>query len=63
LIHPSYEDAEMRIMTSARKDYNSSWRQADFDFFTSDECKQIILENDIKLITWREIYKNFKKTT
>ena len=55
LIHPAYDDEEMKILTAGHSYCNSVWRQADYDFFTSDECRRIIRENNIQLITWREI--------
>jgi hypothetical protein len=36
------------------------WRQADFDFFTSDECLKVVQENNIQLITWKEIKKRLQ---
>jgi len=45
----------IKLITHRNSDYNSFWRQADYDFFTSDECRRIIKENNIRLITWREI--------
>jgi hypothetical protein len=36
-------------------DYGSAWRQEDFDFFTSDACRDLLKKNNIVLITWREI--------
>jgi len=61
LVHPSFDDHEMKSMTEGRTDYNSRWRQTDFDFFTSEECNKIIRENNINLISWREINQKFKK--
>jgi predicted glycoside hydrolase/deacetylase ChbG (UPF0249 family) len=55
LVHPAFNDDEMKKLTAGYSAYNSDWRQDDIDFFTSDECRQIIHENNIRLITWREI--------
>ena len=55
IIHAAHDDAEMRAVTKDHPDYGSAWRQADFDFFTSEECKQILREEKIQLITWKEI--------
>ena len=41
-------------------DYNSAWRQADYDFFTSDECRKIIAENNIQLVTWKDIKERIR---
>jgi hypothetical protein len=45
----------MKEITRNQVNDGAAWRQADFDFFTSDACRQLIIDNNIKLITWREI--------
>ena len=42
-------------MTVDHPEYGSLWRQLDFDVFNSDEFKKVLKDNDIKLVTWREI--------
>ena len=60
VIHLAYDDAEMRAATSNHPDWGAAWRQRDFEFFTSDAFRKILQENQIKLITWREIGKLIK---
>ena len=55
ILHTAYDDAEMRAVTIDHPDWGSAWRQADFDYFTSEECKKVLKENNIYVITWREI--------
>ena len=55
LIHLAYDDAEMKAVTVDHPDWGAAWRQADFDFFTSDECRQILKEQKIQLVTWKEV--------
>jgi len=55
LAHLAFDDAEMKEITRGQPNYGSAMRQTDFDFFTGYECRQLIEENNIKLITWREI--------
>jgi chitin disaccharide deacetylase len=55
LLHAAFDDSEMQAVTVDHPDYGAAWRQADYDFFTSEECKKAIKEQNIKLITWREI--------
>ena len=55
LIHLAFNDSEMQGMTVDHPDWGAKWRQDDFDFFASDECKRVLKENGVKLITWREI--------
>lgn len=55
ILHTAYDDAEMRAVTIDHPDWGAAWRQADFDYFTSDECKKVLKENNIYVVTWREI--------
>jgi chitin disaccharide deacetylase len=60
VIHLAYDDAEMRGATVNHPDWGAAWRQRDFDFFTSQEFRKLLQENNIKLITWRELGKLIK---
>jgi predicted glycoside hydrolase/deacetylase ChbG (UPF0249 family) len=60
VIHPGYDDDELRAATRERSTWGSSWRQRDFDFFTSDQFREILVQQNIKLITWRELSRAVK---
>ncbi len=55
LIHLAFDDAEMQAVTVDHPEWGAAWRQADFDFFTSTESETLIKQNNIVLVTWREI--------
>jgi chitin disaccharide deacetylase len=55
ILHAAYDDSEMQAVTINHPDYGAAWRQADFNFFSSETCKKLLKENGIQLITWREI--------
>lgn len=55
IIHLAYDDEEMRAVTREHPDWGSAWRQRDFDFVTGEEFRRLLKENNIKLITWREV--------
>ena len=55
IIHTAYDDEEMRAVTIDHPDWGAAWRQEDFDFFSSPECKKVLEENNIYVITWKEI--------
>ena len=57
IIHLAYDDEEMRAVTFNHPDWGAAWRQRDFNFFTSEQCRKLLEENHVKLITWREIGK------
>lgn len=61
LIHAAYDNEEMQAITVDHPSYGAAWRQADFDFFTSDKCKKLIEEENIVMVTWREITQVLKK--
>ena len=61
IIHLAYDDEEMRAITVNHPDWGAAWRQRDYDFFTSDQCRKLLEENHVKLITWREIGKLLQK--
>ena len=61
LIHPAFDDNEMKGVTIDHPNFGAAWRQIDFDFFTSEENTWILKENDIELITWNDI-KSRKKS-
>ena len=55
ILHAAYDDSEMKAVTIDHPDYDAKWRQADFNFFTGEKCKQLLKQNGIQVITWREI--------
>lgn len=55
LIHPAFDDNEMKGITVNHPNFGSAWRQIDFDSFNSNEMKQRLSESDVKLVTWYDI--------
>jgi len=55
VIHPGFDDQELRAFSSDRPTWGAAWRQRDFDFFTSAETRALLETHGINLITWREI--------
>ncbi len=55
VIHPGYDDEELRAATRERSTWGSAWRQRDYDFFTSDQFREVLAQQKVKLITWREL--------
>lgn len=60
IIHLAHDDAEMQGVTVNHPDWGAAWRQRDFEYFTSDAFRKVLQENQIKLITWRELGKLIK---
>jgi predicted glycoside hydrolase/deacetylase ChbG (UPF0249 family) len=61
VIHLAFADDEMKAATRERDTWGAAWRQRDFDFFTSQEFRQLLAEQNIKLTTWRELARAAKQ--
>ena len=57
VIHPGFDDEELRAATRERSTWGAAWRQRDFDFFSSHQFRQILVQENIRLITWRDLAK------
>lgn len=55
LIHTAYDDPEMKEVTRDHPNFGSAWRQVDTDFFSSEECRGLLEEKKVRLVTWTEI--------
>ena len=55
LLHLGYDNEELRAVTVDHPEYGSLWRQLDYDVFNSNEMKQLLKDEDIKLVNWGEI--------
>jgi chitin disaccharide deacetylase len=55
VIHPGFDDEELRAATRERSSWGAAWRQRDYDFFTGDQFRAILAEQHIQLISWREL--------
>jgi hypothetical protein len=45
----------MKAATRERDTWGAAWRQRDFDFFTSAEFRQLLTQQKIQLVNWREL--------
>ena len=55
VIHVGFADDELKAATRERDTWGAGWRQRDFDFFTSQEFRAMLQEQNIKLVTWRQL--------
>ena len=55
LIHPAFDNMEMKQVCVDHPNFGSQWRQMDFDFFTDPKTAALLKEWNIKPITWREL--------
>jgi chitin disaccharide deacetylase len=61
VIHPGFDDEELRAATRERPTWGAAWRQRDYDFFTSEEFRHALQREKIQLITWRELARRWEK--
>jgi chitin disaccharide deacetylase len=61
VIHLAFANDEMKAATRERETWGAAWRQRDFDFFTGQEFRNLLLEQNIKLVTWRELARAAQK--
>ena len=57
IVHLAYDDAEMRAVTVNHDAYGAAWRQRDYDVLNSAEFKKALKDNNVVLVTWRELGK------
>jgi predicted glycoside hydrolase/deacetylase ChbG (UPF0249 family) len=55
ILHTAYDDDEMKAVTIEHEGWGATWRQQDYDFFTSALCAKLLKDNNIYVVTWREI--------
>ncbi|MBC6994830.1 polysaccharide deacetylase family protein [Neolewinella lacunae] len=55
LIHTALDGAESAGMAGGVEGWGNRWRQQDFNFFTSEDFLNILRDEKISLITWREL--------
>src|SRR5687768_7582147 len=58
VIHLAYDNVEMQAVTIGKTHWwDAAWRQRDYDYVISQRFKDALRQNDIRLVTWRQIQK------
>jgi chitin disaccharide deacetylase len=55
IVHPGFDDAELRSITRERVAYGAAWRQRDFEIIRSLKFRSALKENGIHVIHWGTI--------
>ena len=55
LVHLGHDDAELQAVMVNYEPYGSAWRQRDLDVVTSPEFRKALKDNNVVLVTWREL--------
>jgi len=57
IIHLRHDEDELRGAMAGFEGWGAAWRGRDFSYFTSDAFRRVLRENNVQLITWRDIGK------
>jgi predicted glycoside hydrolase/deacetylase ChbG (UPF0249 family) len=63
LVHPGFDDDELRAITGDCRPYGAAWRQRDFEIVMGTEFQSALRENEIQLVNWRTIKSALGKRT
>lgn len=55
LLHPAFDDPEMKGITVDHPNFGAEWRQIDLDFFSDPKNKRLFKKQDVHLITWKDL--------
>ncbi len=57
VIHPGFDNDELEAMTRERATWGAAWRQRDYDYFSSARFREILRQQNIKLVNWRDLQR------
>jgi hypothetical protein len=55
LVHPGFDNAELRAMTDGAFAWGARWRRADFDLVTNPLFRKFLQDRRFILLTWRDL--------
>lgn len=55
IVHLGRDDSELQAVMVDHEPYGSAWRQRDYDVLTSPEFRKALQDNQIIVVTWREL--------
>lgn len=55
LVHLGHDDVELQAVMVDHEPYGAAWRQRDYDVVRSAEFKKALKDNNVILVTWREL--------
>jgi len=61
IVHPAFDDPEMRAIYKDREAYGAAWRQQDFEVMRSKKFKSALREHGIEVIHWGMIHSAIQK--
>ena len=61
LVHLGHDGEELQAVMVDHEPFGAAWRQRDYDVVRSAEFKKALKDNNVILVTWREIQKLIQK--
>ena len=55
LAHPGFDTSELRSISGVDTPWGAAWRQRDYDFLSSAEFRVALRDNQVSLVSWREM--------
>ena len=55
VVHLSYDNEEMKAIAVGHEDYGSSWREKDLNVILGKAFQDLLRENNVQLVTWKQI--------
>jgi hypothetical protein len=55
IVHLAYDNAEMQAVAINHPAFGATWREKDLKYVQSQTFRDLLKENDIQLVTWKEI--------
>jgi len=61
IVHLAFDDEEMRGVSFNHPDFGAAWRERDFRFVMGEAARKALEENQVRLISWREINSKMRQ--
>ena len=61
IVHLGFDDAELQAVMEDHPAYGAAWRQRDYDLVSSAEFRQLLKDNHVKRIGWKDIKAHWGK--
>jgi hypothetical protein len=55
ILHPAADSTAMKALTRERVDWGAAWRARDWAFVANPKLRQLLRDQQIHLVTWRQI--------
>jgi hypothetical protein len=57
IVHLGRDDSELQAVMINHEGWGSAWRQRDYEVVNSPEFKKALKDNNVILVTWKELQK------